>query len=111
MRILILLGDFVAASLVIALCNWLSLIPYRKTIGQHWTERARKLYPARLAAISGIWLVPVDVVLAQRLILTELSPHWLLGGFAAWLGAMSGTYSLTAKFSHGSPDEIGYAKR
>jgi Zn-dependent protease with chaperone function len=50
------------------------------------------LYPARLAAISGIWLVPVDLVLVQRLLWPEQSPHWLLAAFAGWLGAMSGTY-------------------
>ena len=92
MTVFLLVGDFVAAALVIAVCNWLSLIPFRRTAGQHWTERARKLYPARLGAISGIWLVPIDLVLVQRLIWQQEAPHWLLAGFAAWLGAMSGTY-------------------
>jgi Zn-dependent protease with chaperone function len=92
MKVLLLLGDFLTASLVIALCNWLSLIPFRRARNEHWTERARKLFPARLAALSGIWLVPIDLVLAQRLLWPEETPHWFLSGFAGWLGAMSGTY-------------------
>jgi Zn-dependent protease with chaperone function len=89
---MLLLGNFVAAAFVVAVCNWLSLIPFRRTYGQHWTERARKLYTARVAAISGIWFVPVDLVLAQRLIWPGETPHWLLAGFVGWLGAMCGTF-------------------
>jgi Zn-dependent protease with chaperone function len=92
MKVLLLFGDFLTAALVIALFNWFSLIPFRRARDEHWTERARKLYPARLAAMSGIWLVPVDLVLAQRLLWPGQTPHWLLSGFAGWLGAMSGTY-------------------
>jgi len=92
MKVLLLLGDFLIAALVIALCNWFSLIPFRRAHSEHWTERARKLYPARLASISGVWLVPIDLVLAQRLLWPGQTPHWLLCAFAGWLGAMSGTY-------------------
>lgn len=92
MKFLILAGDFLVAAVIIGVANWLSLIPFRRAHNEHWTELGRKLYPARLAAMSGIWLVPVDLVLAQRLLLPQGTPHWLLCGFAAWLGAMSGTY-------------------
>jgi Zn-dependent protease with chaperone function len=92
MKALLLVGDFVVAALVIAVCNWLSLIPFRRTLNEHWTERARKLYPARVAAISGIWAMPIILVLAQQLVWPEQMPHWLLCGFIAWLGAMAATY-------------------
>src|SRR3954447_21669834 len=92
MKVLLLMGDFAVAALVIAACNWSSLIPFRRTYNEHWTERARILYPARLAAISGIWLVPISVVLGQQMIWPEQMPHWLLCGFVAWLGAMAATY-------------------
>lgn len=92
MKVLLLLGDFLTAALLIAICNWLSLIPFRRARNEHWTERGRKLYPARLAAMSGVWLVPVDLVLAQRLFWPGETPHWLLSAFAGWLGAMAGTY-------------------
>src|SRR6185369_14955283 len=36
--------------------------------------------------------VPIDLVLAQRMIWPTEAPHWLLAGFAGWLGAMAGTY-------------------
>jgi Zn-dependent protease with chaperone function len=39
----------------------LSLIPWRRSIGQHWTERARLLWPARY---SAVWISLAVVVLA-----------------------------------------------
>jgi Zn-dependent protease with chaperone function len=92
MKLLILAGDFLVAALVIGAANWTSLIPFRRAKNEHWTERARKLYPARVAAISGIWVVPIDLALGQQLLWHDETPHWLLAVLAGWLGAMSGTY-------------------
>src|SRR5260221_6045784 len=39
--------EFASAAFLTWLINWLSLIPYRRASAMHWTERARRLYPAR----------------------------------------------------------------
>jgi len=88
----ILLGDLAVAGGIVALTNWLALIPFRRAREKHWTERARKLYPARVAAVSSIWVVPADLVFGQELLWPGATPHWLLAGFACWVGAMAGTY-------------------
>ncbi|HEU5396879.1 MAG TPA: M56 family metallopeptidase [Verrucomicrobiae bacterium] len=41
--------------------NRLSLNPWRRSAGQHWTERARLLYPARKSARMNTWLIPIAI--------------------------------------------------
>jgi Zn-dependent protease with chaperone function len=43
--------------------NYLALIPWRRSVGQHWTERARILYPVRRAASTNVWVVPINCTL------------------------------------------------
>ena len=69
-----------------------ALIRFRRAKEAHWTERARALYPARVAAALSIWILPVDLALAQQLASPELAPHWVLAVLAAWVGAVAGTY-------------------
>jgi Zn-dependent protease with chaperone function len=48
--------------------NWLALIPWRRSVGQHWTERARLLYPAQKSARFNNWLIAFNFGFASFLI-------------------------------------------
>ena len=90
----LVIGSFLTATAVTLVLNWLALIPYRRALKAHWTERARRLYPARIGAALMLWLLPADLVLAQRLLWPEAAPSWPLAAFASWLGAIAGTYFM-----------------
>ena len=53
-------GSFAVASLLAWGLNWLALIPWRRSAGQHCTERARLLYPARKSA--GVNMLTINPV-------------------------------------------------
>ena len=40
------------------LLNLVAIIPFRRAKDSHWTERARVLYPARVAAVFSVWIFP-----------------------------------------------------
>jgi len=44
------IASFCVAFLLEFGLNWLALIPWRRSVGKHWTERARLLFPARRSA-------------------------------------------------------------
>src|SRR5437899_1406481 len=95
MKAVLLICDFVGAALVVWAINWLALIPFRRSKGKHWTERARVLYPARMGVISEMWTVPGIIAMGQRLLFEEQAPHWLLSGLGGWAGAAAGSYFFT----------------
>ncbi|MCA9235049.1 MAG: M48 family metalloprotease [Planctomycetales bacterium] len=87
----LLLG--VSAAMTVA-TNWLALRPWRRAADAHWTERARLLWPARVASSVATLLAPAIVVLTY-----VRWPVWgpvsILGGaVAALAGAISGNYPL-----------------
>ena len=92
MNVLILVCDCAGAAALVWLLNKAALIPFRRAKDAHWTERARVLYPARVAAGIAILFVPADLALGQQLIWPELTPHWVLVALAAWIGTIAGTY-------------------
>jgi Zn-dependent protease with chaperone function len=92
LQALVLLSDFLAAALLAWLSNSLALGPFRRVASQHWTERARRLFPARRGAVSNLWIIPASLALAQRWLWPETTPHWLLVGFAGWVGTMTATW-------------------
>ena len=92
LNLAILLGDFGLGAAMAMILNWLALIPFRHSKGKHWTERARRLYPARVNAGWNVWLIPVIIVLGQRLLVLEGDFWWLPVAFVSWLGALAGGY-------------------
>ncbi len=86
---------FFAGALLACALNWLALVSWRRAAGQHWTERARRLYPARVGAALNLWLLPANGVLLARLVHSDAS--WLLAltAFTGWLGAMLGTWPFS----------------
>lgn len=91
---LILIGAFILAAGTTFITNWLALIPWRKTKGTHWSERARLLYPAVVAARWNLWSIPAVFTLAVVLLWPGASPPWLLTGTISLLGAYVGTSFL-----------------
>ncbi len=85
---LILIGAFLVAGLLAFVANWLALIPWRRSKSLHWTEQARLLYPARLAASGNSWVIPANLALAARLVWPGTGPHWLLVASTAWFGCV-----------------------
>ena len=50
MSALVFIGVFFVSVFLAWGFNRLTLLPWRRAAGLHWTERARSLYPARRAA-------------------------------------------------------------
>jgi len=92
LKALILVCDCAAAAALVWLLNMVALIRFRRAKEAHWTERARRLYPARVAAVISVWILPLDLALGQQLAWPSLTPHWMLAALAAWVGAVAGTY-------------------
>jgi len=92
-----LVGDFVLAAALTWLLNWVALSPYRRQTEEHWTERARKLWPVRVGAGATLWLVPADLIFAQTWILPEITPPWGVALLISFLGAWTGSYSFHRK--------------
>jgi len=57
-KVLVLVSSGLVAALVTFAANWLALIPWRRARNEHWTERARLYYPARVAAANNLWILP-----------------------------------------------------
>lgn len=82
---------FVAAG-VVALTLVLELIPWWQARQAHWTEQARKLMPARVAARQYEWAIPIGAALAGRFYWPDVSMAWaLIGGY---LGCVVGAIPL-----------------
>lgn len=94
MQILTLIGIALLAAAVTFLANWLTLIPWRRSQGRHWTERARVLYPVRATAGSNLWALPAIAAIADVLWFPENSPHWALVLLFGAIGAILGTIPM-----------------
>jgi len=88
-------GSFGITFLLTWALNWLELIPWRRAANEHWTKRARRLYPARIAAFRHVWAVSLSVMLAGLLCLPEYEDSWACAWLAGIPGAVLGNYSLS----------------
>jgi hypothetical protein len=61
----------------------------------HWTECARLLYPAHIAAANSCWVIPANLALAFQILDAKASPHWFLVAIAGSLGAVLGNRPLS----------------
>ncbi len=55
------------AALITAIAMHLALMPWRKSIGAHWTERARLLWPARRVLVGVIFACIISAIILPRL--------------------------------------------
>jgi Zn-dependent protease with chaperone function len=83
---------FPASALLVYAINWLGLIPWRRSVGQHWTERARLLYPTRISAQYNVLFIPINFSLLAYLLLPNSSVPWIAVG--SWAGTVLGSYSI-----------------
>ena len=74
--------------------NWLALIPWRRSKGQHWSEQARLAFPVFVAARSNLLAVPGIITLTVFLLWPDSSPLWFFAGIISMLGAYAGTLPL-----------------
>lgn len=86
-------GSFLIAFLLAWGLNSLALIPWRKSVGKHWTERARLLYPARKAAGLNILLIPANITLSGCILFPGL--QFLATTVPAFLGSLLGGYFMS----------------
>jgi hypothetical protein len=75
------IGFFLAFGL-----NWLALIPWRRSVGKHWTERARLLYPALVSMELKTLLIPLCLGFISYIIIPEI--NFLLVGLMGFLGVL-----------------------
>jgi Zn-dependent protease with chaperone function len=91
MLVLFTMASFWGALLLGAFLNWMALIPWKRSAGAHWTERARQLFPARKAAGINVWLIAINIALSWQIFRDDTTSAWLGPAVAAWVGAaMSG---------------------
>ena len=73
--------------------NWLALIPWRRSAGQHWTERARRLHPVRRSSRVNLWFLTVLAVPMSLVLAPEVNSGF--AAVAALAGALLGGYPLS----------------
>lgn len=80
---------FVIAGSLSWLLSSLELIPWRRAANAHWTERARQLFPARVAVVQHAWLIPAAIGLVDRIFFPKIgwAPLVLAGSFGTAIGA------------------------
>ena len=93
MILLLMATSFGAAFLLAWGLNWLALIPWRRSAGKHWTERARLLYPARVSSRLNLWFITLIAILTSLALAPELSPFYAAA--AALPGAVLGGYPMS----------------
>ncbi|HEY1083239.1 MAG TPA: M48 family metalloprotease, partial [Prosthecobacter sp.] len=85
-RWLFLIGGFAGITLLMILASHLALSPWRRNLGQHWTERARLLWPARQVQLAGwVGLLPTAGLLWGVCFPDDNGLWWVLGLILALL--------------------------
>src|SRR5258708_36778623 len=70
---LLIASSCCGAFLLSAGLNWLALIPWRRSVGRHWTERARLLYPVRKSARINLYFITANIYIATSALAPELN--------------------------------------
>ncbi len=83
---------FAGSALLAWALNSVELIPWRRARAEHWTQRARRLYPARASRALNLLLVPCSLALASRLVLPQ--GQWFLVACCGYAGALLGNYPM-----------------
>lgn len=87
---LFLSGLTIAAAFLMFLANHFALRPWRRSVGSHWTERARLLASARSAQMVGIMGLVMTVGMSWAFLFAdEYGSGWVA---VAVLGVLVGTY-------------------
>ena len=101
MNVLIASGCFFLSFLTISGLNWLDLIPWRKTRGEHWAERARVLWPVRKKSAILVIYVPLLVAEGSSLLWACPGTVLVLRGLCGFAGALGGCWFLNRELFPG----------
>lgn len=97
------IGSGFAGMMLATAINWWSIRGWRKTAEEHWTERARVLFPARKGAFWNFILLPlIAVILAERIFgqpMADRFPARLSVLVFTWFGVMGGSFSMSREIS------------
>ncbi|SDS33314.1 M48 family metalloprotease [Opitutus sp. GAS368] len=83
---------FVTCAFVAWALNELELIGWRRSQAMHWTERARRLFPARVSRQINVWVIPACAALLHRNF-NPASPSGLVF-LCGFLGTLLGNYPM-----------------
>ena len=75
-----------------ALANWLALIPWRRSVSAHWTERARLLWPARAGAAWNVCFAGLLAAGVVECVWAHEAPVWYARILVGIGGALAGSY-------------------
>lgn len=101
MNILIAIVCFLAAFAALAAINSLELIPWKKSKGRLWTDRARILWPARKTQALLLIYLPLLIAAACSFFRPFHWPHFLVWWFAAFAGSTAaGWFFARQLFPH-----------
>lgn len=78
LKLLLLIAAGLGSAFVTYASNGTALQAWRRARDQHWTERARRYFPARCTAANNLWVIPIVVCLSFELFWPETAPHWSL---------------------------------
>ncbi|MDB6039109.1 MAG: hypothetical protein JWM99_2950 [Verrucomicrobiales bacterium] len=91
---LLLIASFVGAACIAAGLNYFGSFSWRRSIGKHWTERARLLYPIRVSRTLNLFLISACAILGCLAANQGWRDFWPFCGLAAFCGALLGSYPL-----------------
>ena len=63
-----MVGSFRVAFLLAWGLNWFALIPWRRSVGKHWTERARLPFPARRSSRLNPFLIATNLAVVTYIL-------------------------------------------
>jgi Zn-dependent protease with chaperone function len=93
MAIVYIVACLVASASSMAGLNWLASRKWEAAREQHWTERARLLYPVQISALLSLMMFTVAAMLLA-LGQPETRDLWTWFGAAGFVGALLGCYPL-----------------
>src|SRR5436190_19467222 len=95
---LVIAANLLAGAVLATVLNSIGIRAFRRAQGSHWSERARVLFPARLGAKTLVWVLPVIVVAARRLVWPDTPTHLFTEWLAALTGVVLGTWFFDQAF-------------
>lgn len=93
LRLIIAAVSFCVAFLAAWGLNSLALGSWRRSRGQHWTERARRLWPARRVTRLNLWLITLNLTAATVVLAPDV--HFAFAAVPALLGTILGGYPMS----------------
>ncbi len=98
---MILIFVFLSGMLAAWIFNELELMAWRRSSAAHWTERARKLFPARVSRQINLWAIPAGLTMAGRFL--DPGTPWMAAALCSILGTLLGNFPMDRATHPGLP--------